>query len=338
MRGDFEQSLQEIEQALALLSPGQHQAWPHAARCQLECLLALGRFAEARQLGAKYLEAARQAGLQIMASHIAMPLALAEAALGETAAAVARMDSELRAREAYGHTGLTMGLLYEYRARLAVILQDPAAFSDYAARCAAQFQGGAHNPALMAKLERLNELANRWSLTPSNAQSDAVELGGASAAAHNSQTETVRLMLTQHETFEARAKQSIQMILDQTGASEAYLFLARAGEIRFAASSSGASPPDLMQDAAAQFVQSELEKEVVTVAGDAPCKGPTVIITKNSSFRPLLLACVDSGDLLVAGVALVRVEPPRAAPQQFFGALARYLIDLGDASPLQAQA
>jgi hypothetical protein len=59
-----------------------------------------------------------------------------------------------------GATGLNLGLVYENRARIAIILNDSDVFDIHSKRCAEEYLGK-NNPALAAKYDKLIQEARK---------------------------------------------------------------------------------------------------------------------------------------------------------------------------------
>lgn len=83
IRGDLSAALSEIEQALALMEPGQHMMWANAAGAHVRVLMDLERYEEARSYGERYLTSAEAERLGYVQNYIRCPLSLALSKLAQ---------------------------------------------------------------------------------------------------------------------------------------------------------------------------------------------------------------------------------------------------------------
>jgi hypothetical protein len=140
MRGDARRALSEVEAALALMEPGQHLLWVHAASTHLRVLLELGQVDQACTLGEAYLRAADALGSS--RNHVRAALALARMHKGDHAAATDLSESAVAELRALGSTGLHVAVVCEARAQVAATFGDDEAYERYSALYSAQWPSG----------------------------------------------------------------------------------------------------------------------------------------------------------------------------------------------------
>jgi tetratricopeptide (TPR) repeat protein len=165
LRGNYELALDHLDRALAMVQPGRHPTWAWIAGSRIEVLMHLGREEEAKRAGLRYMEEGTAAGLLEMRDHLNVPLALAEAKLGEYDAALERLDETIRTREELGSTGLNLGWAYETRARVAIWMRDQAGFVRASAACGREYGHGRGGSTFAPKYEALRAEARQAGLT-----------------------------------------------------------------------------------------------------------------------------------------------------------------------------
>src|SRR5262249_29649745 len=124
-----------------------------AAATYLDVLITLEAYQQAKEFGLHALAEAARVGLSTI-DEVERGLALAEAKLGDSAAAIARLDAVIARQRAQGVSGLHLGARYEARAPIAIWPADQAAFAEYGKLAAEQYRHGRGSP-LGARYERL---------------------------------------------------------------------------------------------------------------------------------------------------------------------------------------
>jgi len=162
--GDHEAALAIAREALSHIRPGQSPLWAWIHGGLLQSLLSLGRIEEAREHALRALQAADAVGLDVLKDHIEMPLALAEARLGQHASACERLDRCIESRQEQNADGTLLGLDYERRARVALWMGDQAGFERFAERCGKHYKKAGGTPAVAARYERLIQEGRRSGL------------------------------------------------------------------------------------------------------------------------------------------------------------------------------
>lgn len=163
--GNHEETLRMLDELLAGMPPGTRPLWPWAVGTRLNALVELARYDEAKVAGREALAIAEHIQLDILKDRIIIPLALAEARLGDTRQACSRLDEVIGWR-AHDADGAAFGWCLEARARAALWMGDGPAFQRYAALCGQQYRLGGEAPALMAKHERLLQEGRQRGMIP----------------------------------------------------------------------------------------------------------------------------------------------------------------------------
>jgi hypothetical protein len=127
-------------------------------------MLGLGRFEEVRERGRAALEASLEIGLDVLQDHMELPVALAEAKLGEHASACARIDHIIEKHHKMETDGLPIGWAYEERARIALWCGDQPGYEHFAERCRKHYKKSGGNRAVAAKYERLIQEGRHYGL------------------------------------------------------------------------------------------------------------------------------------------------------------------------------
>ena len=164
LKGNHALALQHIDRALAMVHAGRHPTWAWIAGMRLEILFSLGRYQDAKIDGLTYMAMGTAAGLLVMLDHVMVPLALAEAKLGEHESALDRLDRAIHYREGMGSTGLNLGWAYEVRARVAIWMRDQVGYVRAAAACAREYGHGRGGSSFASKYEALRAEARQAGL------------------------------------------------------------------------------------------------------------------------------------------------------------------------------
>jgi tetratricopeptide (TPR) repeat protein len=309
LRGNYALALEHCERALALAPPGEHPTWPWIASCKLETLLAQGRYAEAREAGERYLEQARAIGLGVMADHVEVPLALAEARLGEHARAAARLDAVILARQALGSRGLNLGWAYEQRARVAVWMNDREAFVRAAEGCGREYGKGRGTAAFAGRYEALCAESRQAGMgSPSLLPPQKLAAGAESTAFSTRGPATTGT----EAWLDMCYAEALATLVRESGAEDGVLFRAsgRGALVRCAATAVEDPDADLHSVAASAFSSSgehdpDEDATAAITASDAD--------VRNVRWLPIAVGAQRDGRFERSGVAVLRfARDPRA--------------------------
>ncbi|HKP58403.1 MAG TPA: serine/threonine-protein kinase, partial [Polyangiales bacterium] len=172
LRGDPAAALGELERCLELYAQDEQEralslaVWPSVVAAYIETLLKLGRIEDAKREGERGLARCQALNIALGAQEISRGLALAEAELGLTQQAAARMQAVLDEQLALGVSGVQLGATYEARARVAISAGDLPSVEQYARLAGDEYRYG-NDSMLGARYERLLEAAKQAGLNGS---------------------------------------------------------------------------------------------------------------------------------------------------------------------------
>ena len=138
LRGALQPACEAYERCLALATPDPNHpyrsimAWPLAAPAYVDTLLALNRVQEAHAFAVRSLAECVARELGSAGHEFIRMLAVAEAKLGDHAGAAARLDALIERERGMGISGLTLGMAYEARTRVAIWAGDKAGVERFA--------------------------------------------------------------------------------------------------------------------------------------------------------------------------------------------------------------
>ncbi len=196
VRKDFVAGVAEYESLLGDFEPRGFIGWAATHGFAARAYNELGEHAKAKATCERALAHMTDVDRDYVALFLVVDLeaALADAGLGDFAAAYARVDALLERHRATEHP-LALGLLHETRARIALAEGRTAAFLDDAAAAGRWFRGTA-NPALVARTEHIAALGGTPSLPPrAYAPGSEVDSGASTGTARASpadSTDTVQ--------------------------------------------------------------------------------------------------------------------------------------------------
>ncbi len=332
IRGDYASADSEFEQALKATAPGQHVVWAHAAAAHVKALFELGCLQEAKTLGLQYLEAAEEEGLSYESAYIKMSLALVEAARNEHENAIRYSMEAIDKFKQYGTTGLSLGLAYETRARVAVITEDDQDFATFAQLCAKQYQTG-DNPALTAKYEKLIQEARFAEFSISSDLATVAKLDDYTERAGNSVSATLGTC----QGPEERAERALSMFVERSGCLGGFLYTMQEDGPTLSARNGHQNPPPEMDSLVADHLDAELrEVDDVTVATAEATQNSKAVETwrgpNGERYFPLTLGHNSDLGFLITGVVILCLDPLNKLnfPAQLLPLVSKSLLDAGD--------
>jgi hypothetical protein len=339
IRGDQQSALKHLDIALNLTGPGRHQVWSDAAGARLKTLNDLGAFQQAREEGERNLAAALEAGLGYASHSLRLPLALAQARLGEHDAAAANADAVIAYFEGLGSTGLNLGLAYETRARVASVAQDKASFERYAAKCAGQFASAA-NRALMARYATLLREA-RQAIAEISADIETVAELEASKT-HSAIASQITMMLRSCHTPAERSQRMLELLAQQSGVRSGFLYGVSGQTPVISAKLGHHELPARIDALAREYLFNEINEQDVTKSGEELQTTDTVNAEwtgeDGERYRPVPLSHPTDLGFAIVGLALLVIEREMVFiyPAQLASELSRFAFDSGDVSVLIA--
>jgi hypothetical protein len=265
--------------------------------------------------------------------HIEIPLALADAKLGDVHLAGERLDRILARREAERMEGVVLGWVYEARARVALWARDAAGFERNAQVCAQQYKKSGGNPALAAKYQRLMQEARQEGVRPRHALGNAATQTARETSSKTmleQEVVSVANALVECKSRQERSERVLALLQERAGAKGGHLFLLSGAGLALAASAKG-------QGVDAEVI-SVVERLAQTAWGEDEATELTLETPQEATQAkvwPLLLTCKWDGQLQVVGVAALRFERGAAVrlPMETATAVASVLIESGDVAP-----
>jgi tetratricopeptide (TPR) repeat protein len=345
---NFADAIASFDKALALVEPNPDTPYPlHTAWCvsvagKVEALIGLERFEEARAVAERTLALTERLEIGAPSHEIGRSLALALAKLGDTAAAIARLDGIIARQLELGISGLHLGASYEARARIAIWSGDEAGVEEYAKLTAREYRHGQGSP-LGARYERLMAEARKAGKGALPGLSDFESSRLSSAIfARTSATVIVTQAMKGADGARERAERALGLLCHARAATAGYLYLFGERGVKLAALH-GPPPPDGLSSFIDEYVEGELsESDVATEFVDENSSGrePERVRTFSDEhglvYYPIILTATVDGGACFAGVAaLALVDTPAAMDAELVAALGMHLLQAGDARALR---
>jgi hypothetical protein len=357
LQGDLSGALELALAGLELARPGKHLTFVMLAASHVRLMAALGHLEEAVQLGTDYLATCQREQLVPSDRFIRVELAQACARSGRHEQALRLIEDTIRWSEKIGAGGLSLGVLYEARARIALAMQDGAAFSQYAERCAIEYRK-ANNPVLSARFSELLEDAGRRQLAAPKGSLDVIDL----LESQHLETEhgTLRSRLFECVDRSDRARCSLTLLLQDAESFQGYLYGLDGAHLILLAGLPDLAPDAGLTDWLTAWVSAEQKVEAVTsqlresaVSGppgsvtdeyrstgtsDSEAPGPRHAVperyvdSEGRQFEASLLIASAARSRRIAGALALHVtrSPQRRPRAQLLSEIADHLLEQGD--------
>ncbi|HKP61355.1 MAG TPA: serine/threonine-protein kinase [Polyangiales bacterium] len=325
-------ALAEIEGALALAKPGEHQVWPSAAACELRILLELGRSDEALAKADAYLASA-EAALREVPAALSLLRACAFACAGKAPAdehPSATAERICAGLVAQGVSGLHIGYAHELRARIALALGDQAGFELAAAECGAIYRT-AHNPALSAKHQRLLDAARS-----SDAHAERAALAADSFSSLSPSRIAVALRACRDS--EQRARAALILLVSQSGAQGGFMFGVTPAGLECTAQVGGLALSEALVSRSREYFASQVDGEMTTSTENEVDRRASAdwLDETGRRYRPVLLSHQQAGRVAITGLAVIAVAESGSFsyPAQIASEISSYFASIGDNTTL----
>jgi hypothetical protein len=261
---------------------------------------------EGQTKGRKYLADAEKAALGFACNYIRTPLALIEAKLSEYGIAVGLSDAAIKSWKSAGAAGLNLGLAYENRARIAILMDDCEAFVPYSRLCGEQYLGK-HNPALTAKYDKLIQEARKVGIDTSPLDARGDQDDGDSLDVRKDYQD-IRSQLNQCQYACDRAQRALEILARYYHARGGFLFGLQVHGLKLLSSTNPDHASEQLAKFAEQYLQAEIEdtNEVTVTSADknaAEGASTTFCLDDGRTFDPVLLYGEKQGRLIVVGLA-----------------------------------
>ncbi|MCA9656214.1 MAG: AAA family ATPase [Myxococcales bacterium] len=325
LRGEHDEALALIDEALAALPEGEGLPRPWALAARADVLREAGRLEAAREAGeaALALSDDREHAQNSFRCRAERCLALVEAALGEGEAAARRLD-RLVADAQVVDNPFILGAAHEARAEVAHGLGDELGARRHAAETERCFVP-TRNPVLIARYERLLRTIGEGPEPddPEVSHSDIATIVFDPETSSGTIAEALSRLSACHTAAE-RAERALLALRESVGATEGFLYLLAEGRPALAAPSAGSEPPPEVGEAATR----RLSSTHVEVDEEATLQHATA-----GWVSALLHAEIDGKDAAMGAVVLGAVRPAGTLPPAALRrALGQRLYEEGDVS------
>jgi len=305
IRGDYESALDELKEGLQLTAAGRHQCWAPLADAYLRTLLAFGRDEQVLGEAGQFLQSAEREQLGYMGDYLRMSLAMAQARLKDVDSAVRNADAAIESFEEDCPARLNLGLAYEVRARVAILMDDEVSFMRYSELCADQYRTGSSG-CLIAKYEKLAQDARQ-------AEFSIPILSFAPVAQNtNSKTDKIyqetRAELDQYQDSTQRVERALAILADHCNAEGGYLFGLRDEGLEMVFSTAGFSASEQLLKTVNGYLEAELKdsnQASITEADENAIEGSNsaLVLQDGTRVEMVLLRSSKQNQPIVVGVA-----------------------------------
>jgi hypothetical protein len=329
IRGDGAGAITSLEAALATVHAGQHQIWPDLAGAHVRALEEVGRDEDAVLAGCAYLASAQDAELGFGSHMIRRPLAIALAKLGQRADAERHVEHVIKDLQARGSTGLNLVLAYEARARVAIAVDDKRGYELNSLLFHAESRRASQS-LFSAKSQRLTREAQLKGFVGPPLLADAPRRIGRSL---------LQSKLGACAGAAERARVSLALLAEQSGASEGYLYRID-GDVPVLAASlaTQAQPSAKLQAMVAEYLAAETQAQDFSTGAAVGESATGIGIEWNmlggASYRPVLLSHYDDESYVVTGLAVFALSAGQRFihPTELAALISRLAVDAGDVS------
>jgi hypothetical protein len=337
VKGDPGSALERLVPLLATHRPETSVRFSWFGATHLMLLNALGRHAEAAAIGRDYMERSRARGLELAdCAAIVRPLAEALARNGDGREAAELSEALIAHYEGIGAGGLLLGSCYETRARVAIAGRDARGFEHWLTRCRTEYER-ARNPALGRKLGRLQREAQLAHMAAPLTSIDPPPRDEADPPEPEAVQGTAVSRMAECVDGEERARCTLTLLLEETGATQGHLYGWLSGRLNHLAAMPETPPPAALESALQSYVEGELRAADTTAAGGAagPRDGPFVQ-SGLAGLRPILLCALRDGESVVVAVAVLSpgAGAGRKPSSKLLATLAQSLLEHDDVDAL----
>jgi tetratricopeptide (TPR) repeat protein len=349
LQGDLQVAVEIRSAVLGAAAPRAFIGYPPAVGSHAATLVALGRAVEAK----KHLQVVLDHMTPADAPYIAMyqkvfiGLALADAALGDFAAATSRLDAVIE-KHAPDEGPLTLGNLHAARARVALMMNDFEAAEQHLAAME-RWLRPTGNPALIGQCERLRrELArvsNREALPIAGGGS---HLSSASGSVAQSELDLLRAILSQCSGRPELWQRALDLAVGWAHGTGGYLFLYEARDARLrlgAHSGCDVPPPPRLEGEVLCALHETRDAEEEATSAISAAELPSLVTgghkqvkLDDATYQTFVLTAIHEAQLQLVGAVCVREgDRPITAPSaRLLDAVARSLFeaDVSSCEPL----
>ena len=334
LRGELEAARAQFEHALAEAQPGEHRAFIVVAPAHAELMLQLGDPEGGLREAEGILEQVRALSLDASAEVAAERIrALCENSLGRSEAARDSIERAFARAAELGFEGLPLAQLHAARVRIRLDAGEAEQCREELGELYRAIEH-AEAPALVTAYQALREESSR---KLSLSELPAFVTATRTLADSSTTMDDVITRLSAAGGRAKRARQALDLLLEDSGARSGYLFLCGQAGLFVAAAVDEIDSEEAMLPIARHYLDGELgetKTETIT-ASELTSAGitlPTLLTESGSPYLPVLLA--DRLDLqaTLVGVASIAVAelPPRTPRVDLVRAVSHGLRIAGD--------
>jgi hypothetical protein len=299
-RGSADFALEDYREIFAGAPVRSFTGWARAVGHQADAYNQLGRHEEALRVCTEALIHVRPEDRRFVRMFLLLEiqLAMAEAGVGRAGDAALRLQALIAEHEPAAGP-VTLGLLHEARARVALGASDAAAFREHMAE-AERWLWPTRVPTLIARCELLAQQGAE--------KFDFVRAASSRPTGGVSTVLTARSALSQCTDLRERTERALALLLEESAATEGHLFLVNPdGQLELAASRS-AKPPSrtLLRETAAMLESFREDAEATRLQTHAAVATVELGKPRLEGFRTHLLWSVVDGAPKLVGIAAIR--------------------------------
>jgi hypothetical protein len=261
-----------------------------------------------------------------------MPWALAEAKLDHYENAVEISRKAIDILNDLGATGSILGLAYETRARVSILMNDHEGFQQYATLCAENYFIG-HNSALTAKYDKLIGEAR---VADVDISKKLPQVGNSTDFETEEVLSQIVDIFTQCDEPRTRAKLSLDVLIRHCKALGGFLYALREeGPVLWVQSDDSRPFPDMDSMVKAYLAKEIDELRDVTASQEEDVASDDQSIWKSQGGRdyyPIVLGHYTDDGYAVTGIAVLVVTQKKnfIYPTEAINALSKSLHEAGD--------
>jgi hypothetical protein len=277
------------------------------------------------------LERMRQVNIVANTYMVRIPLAFAQARVGQLDAALAHIGTAIEFLSAESAGSVQLGAAYEVRAQIAIVMRDATAYAKYADLCLEQYRIG-NQVSLLSRHEKLVRAARRANLIVGPKSQDLA----ITPRSGDDVQSTVSTVLGSAHGPEERAERAVALLGRFSRCDVGYLYVLQRTGPALVAQLGSVPPMHDMDGFATRFLLDALDHRDVTQTEVASVSVPPQTSWTSSEsrrFTPMLLSHHGDNGLAVTGVAIMAADTRNSVrvPTRLLQALSKALYDAGDA-------
>jgi len=266
-----------------------------------------------------------------------MPLALAEASLGDHENAVKNSQAVIDIFHSLGATGLNLGLAHETRARVALFMQNRDDFNMHASLCSEHYKTG-ENAVLTAKFEKLMQVATHARLGLSDVLFENIDLSTPTTIVTHVQ---ITEMLDASTDPEERFKNALQVLVKRCRCLGGVLYTMQEEGLVLSAQYGQHARPNGCDALIRHFLSSHLyyeedETKCIDEAKESSSDGSEWIDQEGQRHHPIIIGHYNQKRFVISGCAVLLLDPdePLKLPMDTILSISKALAESGYVIPV----